>query len=106
MTRSPRGKGEGGGRVEVGAGRGGGGLGAILRYVLSLFRRCCRATTPLRGLVWPLAGLLLTNRVSSSLEKSDSEIITLLFWIFPGKEKRKLSTVYHHCNYHNQHHLF
>jgi len=32
--------------------------------------------------------LWFTNNVSSSLEKSDSEIITLLFCVLPGTKKK------------------
>ena len=54
-------------------------------YVFSFAFRW-RDTSPLGGLEWPLAGLLFTNSVSSSLEKSDSDIITLLFWILPERK--------------------
>ena len=54
-------------------------------YVFSFALRW-RDTSPLGGLEWPLAGLLFTNSVSSSLEKSDSDIITLLFWILPERK--------------------
>lgn len=53
-------------------------------YVLSLTFKCCLGI-PLIGLTCPFCGLLVMKRVSSSLEKSDSDTMTLLFWILPAK---------------------
>lgn len=58
-------------------------------YAFGLGRRCL--DMPFNGFRWPFWGLPLTKSVSSSLEKSDSETMTLLFWIFPVSKQMKLT---------------